>query len=404
MISKKKAILIVIVFMLISSAATLSFISYYPLNGRVFISADEYKAYRNILDEYGKLFELRQYIEENYYIPVNSKDLKTGMYKGLFDGIGDPYSSYLTKEEYDELMISTQGEYQGIGVTVAPGKDGFILVIAPIDDTPAQRAGIKSGDRIVKIDGKEYTADQMDEAVSKMRGKPGTKVIITVLRQGEEELLEFEIIRANVKMKTIKSDILEDHIGYIRITSFESKTYNEFKNNLRDLQLKGIKGLIIDLRDNPGGLVDESLKIADELMGKGVIVYTEDRQGKREYHESDSSQIDIPFAILVNGGSASASEIMTAGIKDSGSGTIIGTKTFGKGIIQRILPLKNGDGIELTIAQYFSPEGHIIHDVGIEPDIIVEIDEALYEEGILKQENDPQLKKALEVLKQSIDL
>ncbi len=399
MISKKKVVLIVIVFMLISSVATIGFISHIPLNGRVFISADEYKAYRNILSEYGKLFELRQYIEENYYIPVDSDDLMTGIYKGLFDGIGDPYSTYLTKEEYEELMIATQGEYQGIGVTVAPGKDGFILVIAPIDDTPAQRAGIKSGDKIVKIDGKEYTADQMDEAVSKMRGKPGTKVTITVLRQGEEELLEFEIIRAKVKMKTIKSDILEDHIGYIRIASFESKTHNEFKNSLRDLQLEGIKGLIIDLRDNPGGLVDESLKIADELMGKNVIVYTEDRQGNREYHESGSSKIDIPFVVLVNGGSASASEILTAGVKDSGAGTIIGTKTFGKGIIQRILPLKNGDGIELTIAQYFSPEGNTIHDKGIEPNVIVEIDEALYEEGILAQENDPQLIKALEVLK-----
>lgn len=399
MISKKKVILIVIVFMLIASAATFGVISYYPLNGRIFISEDEYKAYKDILNEYGKLFQLRQHIEENYYIPVDSEKLKEGMYKGLFKGIGDPYSAYLTKEEYDELMISTQGEYQGIGVTVAPGRDGFILVVAPIEDTPAQRAGVKSGDKIVKINGKEYTADQMDDAVSNMRGEPGTNVTITVLREGEEELLDFEITRANVKLKTIKSEVLEDNIGYIRITSFENKTSDEFKSNLRDLELMNIEGLIIDLRDNPGGLVDECLEIADALMGKGVIVYIEDRNGNRQYHRSDSSKVDMPFVILVNGGSASASEILTAGVKDSGEGTIIGTQTFGKGIIQRILPLEDGGGIELTIAQYFSPEGKTIHEVGIEPDIIIEIEDDMLEDGVLTRENDPQLKKALEILK-----
>ncbi|NLK73219.1 MAG: S41 family peptidase [Clostridiales bacterium] len=399
MISKKKAALVVIVFMMIASLATFVFMSIYPLNGRVMLSANEYNTYRYILKEYGKLFELRRYIEENYYIPVDSEDLKVGMYKGLFEGIGDPYSAYLTKEEYDELMISTSGEYKGIGVTVAPGTDGFILVIAPIEDTPAERAGIKSGDKIVKINGKEYTADQMDDAVANMRGEPGTKVTISVLRQGEEGLLDFEIIRANVQLKTVKSEILNKDIGYIRITSFESKTYEDFTNHLRDLQLKNIQGLVIDLRDNPGGLVDQSVKIADKLLGKGVIVYTEDRKGNREYHKSDSSKIDIPYVILVNGGTASASEILAAGVKDNKSGTIIGTKTFGKGIIQRIAPLENGDGVELTIAQYFSPEGHVIHNIGIEPDILVEIDNSKLEGGILTRENDPQLKKALEVLK-----
>lgn len=402
MISKKKAALIVIVFMMIASLATFVFMSIYPLNGRVMLSANEYNTYRYILKEYGKLFELRRYIEENYYIPVDGEDLRVGMYKGLFEGIGDPYSAYLTKEEYDELMISTSGEYKGIGVTVAPGTDGFILVIAPIEDTPAERAGIKSGDKIVKINGKEYTADQMDDAVANMRGEPGTKVTISVLRQGEEGLLDFEIIRANVQLKTVKSEILNEDIGYIRLTSFESKTYEDFTNHLRDLQLKNVKGLVIDLRDNPGGLVDQSVKIADKLLGKGVIVYTEDRKGNREYHRSDSSKIDIPYVLLVNGGTASASEILAAGVKDNKSGTIIGTKSFGKGIIQRVVPLENGDGVELTIAQYFSPEGHVIHNIGIEPDILVEIDNSKLEGGILTRENDPQLRKAIETLKELI--
>lgn len=402
MISKKKVILIVIIAVMISATATFGIMSYHPINGNIIISEDEYAAYKNVLNEYGKLFELRQYVEENYYIPVDDKKLKTGMYKGLFDGLEDPYSNYLTKEEYEELMISTQGEYQGIGVTVAPGQDGFILVIAPIEGTPAERAGIKSGDKIVKINGTEYTAEQMDEAVSKMRGEPGTKVNITVLRQGEEELLNYDIIRAKVKLKTVKSEVIEGDIGYIRISSFESKTYEDFKNQLRDLQLKNVKGLILDLRDNPGGLVDQSLKIADMLMDKNVIVYTEDRKGNKEYHESDRSRIDIPYVILVNGGTASASEILSAGVKDTQSGTIIGTTTFGKGIIQRIIPFENGDGIELTIAQYFSPEGHVIHGIGIEPDIKVEITEENLEDGILKRENDPQFQNALETLKSKL--
>ncbi len=402
MISKKKTAVIIIIAMIVSSVSTFAIMTFVPFQGKVLITEQDYINYKYILKEYGKLFELRQYIEEFYYVPVDGEKLKTGMYKGLFKGTGDKYSAYFTKEEYDEIMLSTQGEYQGIGVIVTPAEDGYITVVAPFEDTPAHRAGIISGDKIVKIDGEEYNADQLNLAVSKMRGEPGTSVHITIMRDGEDSLIELDILRANVKMKSVKSEMLDSNIGYIRITSFDDKTSDEFKNHLRDLQLKNIEGLVIDLRDNPGGLVNECLEIADMLMGKDVIVYTEDGKGNKEYHESDRDQINIPYAILVNGGSASSSEILSAGVKDAGAGTLIGTQTYGKGIIQRIVPLNDGDGIELTVAQYFSPKGNSIHGIGVEPDIIVEIDYEQLEDGILTKENDPQLMKALEVLYQQI--
>lgn len=398
MISKKKVAVIVIFFMLLSSAATFASILFLGINvkGATMISTKDYEEYKYIKEEYGKLFDLKNFIEQNYYVPVKDEDLKIGMYKGLFQGIGDPYSSYMTKKEYDEMMISTQGEYQGIGVTIAPDDEGYINVVAPIEGSPAEKAGIKSGDKIVKIDGVEYSAKEMDKAVSKMRGKPGTKVVVSVLRN--KDMLDFQILRANVVLKSVKSEVLNNNIGYIRISSFESKTADEFLAQLKEMEQKKVKGLMIDLRDNPGGLVDQSVKIADSLIGSGEIVYTQDRQGNKKDYKSDSSRTNLKYAVLVNGGSASASEILTAAIKDNKAGTVIGTKTFGKGIIQRVIPLENGDGLELTIAQYFSPNGHVIHKKGIVPDIIVEIDENQLKKGEITKENDPQIQKAVEVL------
>lgn len=398
MISKKKVAVIVIFFMLLSSAATFASIFFLGIDvkGATMISTKDYEEYKYIKEEYGKLFDLKNFIEQNYYVPVKDEDLKIGMYKGLFQGIGDPYSSYMTKKEYDEMMISTQGEYQGIGVTIAPDDEGYINVVAPIEGSPAEKAGIKSGDKIVKINGVEYSAKEMDKAVSKMRGKPGTKVVVSVLRN--KDMLDFQILRANVVLKSVKSEVLNNNIGYIRISSFESKTADEFLAQLKEMEQKKVKGLMIDLRDNPGGLVDQSVKIADSLIGSGEIVYTQDRQGNKKDYKSDSSRTNLKYAVLVNGGSASASEILTAAIKDNKAGTVIGTKTFGKGIIQRVIPLENGDGLELTIAQYFSPNGHVIHKKGIVPDIIVEIDENQLKKGELTKENDPQIQKAVEVL------
>lgn len=352
------------------------------------ITKSEYEDYKQTKEKYKKLSELEGYIEKYYYKPIEKSDLEVGMYKGLFYGLGDPYSQYLTEQEYKEIMISTTGEYQGIGVTIAPDETGYINVVAPIDDTPAQKAGVRSGDKIIQVAGKGYDASTIDAAVAEMRGKPGTTVDITVLRNGET--LEFTITRANIIMQTVKSEILKDNIGYIRISSFEEKTAEDFKQHLRDLELSGVDGFVLDLRDNGGGLVDVSVEIADQLLNEGIVTYTEDREGNQLTYKSKNGATKLPFVVLINGGTASSSEILTAAIKDHQAGKVIGTTSYGKGVIQSLEELPNGDAIKITVMQYFSPNGHIIHDVGIEPDEVVE--------ALTSDDKDVQLERAIEIL------
>ena len=286
-------------------------------------------------------------------------------------------------------MISTTGEYQGIGVTIAPDDKGLINVVSPIDGSPADKAGIKSGDKIIGIDGDAYDGSSIDNAVAAMRGKPGSKVDLVILR-GDKEL-QFNIVRANIVMQTVRSEVLDGNLGYIRISAFEEKTADDFKEHLRDMEVKGVKGLILDLRDNGGGLVQSSVDVADMLLNEGIVSYTEDRQGNKSYYKTNAGATDLPYVVLVNGGTASSSEILTAAIKDRKGGKIVGTTTYGKGIIQSIEKLTNGDAVKLTVMQYFSPDGNIIHKVGITPDIVVE--------ASADDETDVQLEKAEELLK-----
>jgi carboxyl-terminal processing protease len=399
MMRKRSLALIIIVFMVISAVGTgvILFLGGLSTGGLVVIPRSEFQAYQAAKEKYATLTDLENYINENYYVPVDQKELQVGMYKGLFMGIGDPYSSYLTKKEFDDIMMTSSGEFQGIGVTISPDENGFINVIAPIEDTPAERAGIKSGDKIVKVDDKEYSSVTINEAVTAMRGEPGTKVLITVLRKGK--LVEYKLTRSNIVLKSVKSEILENGIGYIHITTFDEKTGEEFRNHLKDLQAQKVTRIILDLRDNPGGVVDASVEVADMLLGAGVITYTEDRAGNKEYYKSDANKLDLPFVVLINKGSASASEILAGAIKDFKAAKIVGETSFGKGIIQRITPYGNeGGGIKLTVMQYFSPDGNIIHKKGVEPDFKVEILDTDYVDDVLPRENDKQLQKAIELL------
>ncbi len=392
MMKKRNLIFIIVIAVLVGALATggAIYLVGYASGGYMAVTNDEYNNYKLMKEKYGKLAELEQYIQEKYYVPVDEDKLTEGMYKGLFWGIGDPYSAYLTEEEYNDIMISTTGEYQGIGVTIAPDDTGLINVVSPIDGSPAEAAGIKSGDKIISVGGKTYDAASIDQAVAAMRGKPGTKVDLVILRGGNE--LEISITRANIVMQSVRSEVLDGNIGYIRISSFEEKTAEDFKQQLRDMELKRVTGLVIDLRDNGGGLVDSSIDIADMLLDEGVVTYTEDRKGNKDYYKSASDKTELPYVVLVNGGTASASEILTGAIKDHKGGKIVGTTTYGKGIIQSVEQLSNGDAVKLTIMQYFSPDGNVIHKVGIKPDVEVE--------ALAEDTTDKQLEKAMELLQQ----
>jgi len=407
MISKKKAAVGAIVIILITSLLTLVVSNTIQIHydQKVVLPKSEFEEYARAYQKYSKVMALEEFIKQNYLSDVEDETLYEGQLKGLFESLEDPYSVYMTKDEFSDFMEHTKGVYGGIGVIVTPGEDNLITVVSPIEDTPGEKAGIKTGDKIVKVNGKEFTADKMDDAIKIMKGKPGTDVLLTIMRkdeQGSSAFIDKKITRQEIRLVSVKSQMLEDKIGYIRIVSFDDLTDKDFKTHLRALQKDGMKGLIIDLRNNPGGLLDVCANIADELMGEGTIVYTETKNKQREYLTSDKKKLGLPLTILVNEGSASASEILSGAIQDTKTGILIGTKTFGKGIVQRIKKLPDGSGFKLTVSEYFTPNGKNIHGKGIEPDIIVEIPEDVERIGVENIDQDTQLQKALEVIKNKI--
>ncbi|MEW9121201.1 MAG: S41 family peptidase [Thermotaleaceae bacterium] len=405
MISKKSAITGALILVVLTSVLTFTLSNIFALTvgEKVVISRSDYNYYKDVQKSYGKVLGLKSFIKENYYKDVDVEKMEDGIIKGLFESLEDPYSVYMNAKEFEDFMVHTKGSYGGIGVIMTPGEDGFVTVVAPIEDTPGEKSGLVSGDKITKVDGKEVTADKLDEAVAMIKGNPGTKVELTVLRPGREETFAVKITREEIRLKTVKSRVLENNIGYIRITMFDEQTADDFKAQLTQLKKQKVTGLVIDLRNNPGGLLSECVKIADELLGKQVIVYTEDRAGNREYERSNGTKVEFPYVLLVNKGSASASEILAGAVKDTESGTLIGTTTFGKGLVQRVKPLDDGTGFKLTTSQYFTPNGINIHGKGIEPNIVVELPEELIERGNLTDEEDIQLQKGIEVIKNKIN-
>ncbi|WP_243344101.1 S41 family peptidase [Anaerococcus sp. AGMB09787] len=329
---------------------------------------------------------LKALIDQNFLFDYKEEDLYQGSLKGMYANLGDPYTEYFTKDEFSKLMESLNGRYKGIGVVVQASKEGLIQAVQIFKDSPAEEAGIKVGDYLIKVDGIEYSGSNMDEAVANIKGDEGTSVKITVLRTSEDnpkgEELEFEVERRELEVDTVDSRIVEEdgkNIGYLHIRSFDDITDEEFDKEYKQLKDQGIDGLLLDLRNNPGGALDVCLNIADTFLDKGVIVTTEDKNGDIITEESDEDHDDIPITVLINENSASASEILAGALKDRGRAKLVGTKTFGKGIVQKIFPLEDGSGAKITVSEYHTPSGAKINKVGIEPDIKAENKDKTYQ-------------------------
>ena len=357
--------------------------------------------YSEILDEEAadKIDELNSYLSLQYYDEVDEDALKESMYKGLMEGLGDPYSVYYTAEEYADMQVSTTGEYYGIGAGLSQDLETMEVTITKVyRGTPSEEAGLKDGDILISVEDIEATSMEVSKLVQHIRGEEGTTVHLKVYRPSTEETLEFDVERKNVQLPSIEGELLDNNIGYIQITEFQSNTATQFKEMLTDLQNQGMKSLIVDVRSNPGGLINSVVDILDVILPKGTVVYTEDKYGNRNNYSSDSSCIECPLVVLVDGNSASASEIFAGAIKDYEYGTLVGTTTYGKGIVQTIYPLRDGDAVKLTTANYFTPDGNYIHEVGIEPDIVLEYEYTGPEDGVYEKQYDNQLQKAIELL------
>lgn len=349
-----------------------------------------------------KLEKLNAIIDAYYYkTDVDYDQRADGLYKGLMESLGDPYSVYYTEEELIELRNDTQGIYYGIGAYVSMDTSLNLPRISGVmEGTPAEEAGLMANDIIYEIN-KESTAGlTLEEVVGKIKGEQGTTVHLTLVRDGEADYVELDVMRRQVEVPTVSTKLLDDGIGYIRITEFDTVTADQFKEGMAELRAHNIKGLILDLRGNPGGSLDTVVNIGDQLLPKGKIVYTKDRNGEgEEYYSSGEHELDIPLVVLVDQYSASASEILAGAIKDYQIGTLVGVTTYGKGIVQSILDLKDGTAVKLTVSSYYSPNGINIHGVGIEPDIVCEFDSEAY----AADKTDSQLDKGIEVLKELID-
>lgn len=338
-----------------------------------------------------KFFRALQIVKARYVEPVDTDTLIAGAVKGMVSSLGDPHSVYMDPKMYKEFMVETEGSFGGVGMVLGV-KDKVLTVVSPIEGTPSDKAGIKSGDQIIKIEGQETKDMALDEAVGKIRGPEGSTITLSI-RHENEAVKDVVLTRSNIQIKTVSGKMLPDKIGYIRISMFNENTGNDFNTKYKELEAEGMKSVILDLRDNPGGLLEESVKVASKFVPKGPVVSVVTRDGQRETHSSTLEAVKYPVAVLVNGGSASASEIVSGAIQDTASGTLIGTKTYGKGSVQTVLRLDSG-AIKLTIAKYLTPNDRSINGIGIEPDIKVDMDK--------DSKSDIQLDKAIEFVKEKM--
>jgi carboxyl-terminal processing protease len=326
------------------------------------------------LDELRTFTEVFAKIKNDYVEPVGDKTLLENAIRGMLTGL-DPHSSYLDTDAYKELQVGTTGEFGGLGIEVSLSEGGFVKVVAPIDDTPAQQAGIQAGDLVVRLDDTPVKGLSLDEAVKRMRGKPGTQITLTIVREGEQKPLKVTVTRAVIRVKSVKSRVLEKGYGYVRVSQFQVNTGEYLRQAVSELRKQNegdLNGLVLDLRNNPGGILSEAVSVADTFLEKGMIVYTKGRVDDAQL-EFQATPPDIlkgaPIVVLINGGSASASEIVAGALQDHKRALILGSKTFGKGSVQTIFPMTSGSALKLTTALYYTPSGRSIQAEGIVPDV-----------------------------------
>jgi peptidase, S41 family len=357
---------------------------------------------RNSKLDYKKIEEktsvLQNIIDRYFLFDEDMTKVEDGIYAGMMNGLGDPYTVYYTKEEYKALNEDTEGKYSGIGAVVSQNPNTKIITIVKIfDNSPANDAGLQVGDIIYKIDGEEVAGTDMDILVkTKIRGEEGTSFKMTVLRGDERKEVELDLIRRSIEVETVAGKMLDNNIGYIAVSQFDAVTSEQFKSNIESLQSQGMTKLIVDLRGNPGGLLDQVVDMLDYILPDGLVLYTEDKYGKREEYYSDGShELKIPMVVLVNENSASASEVFTATFRDFEWGTVVGKTTFGKGIVQNVLPLGDGTAVKITTQHYYPPSGYDLHKVGIKPDLEVDLNEG----AKIGTDSDNQLSAAIDILK-----
>lgn len=346
---------------------------------------------------------MKKLIDENFLFDYDQKQLYDGSLKGMFENLNDPYTAYYPKDEFDKLMESVSGKYAGIGVVVQASEEGYIKAVSVFDNSPASEAGIKAGDYITKVNDKNFSANELEEAVNEIKGEIGTSVKLSILRNkedGKTEEVDLNVKRDNIKIDTVDSRVVEKdgkNIGYIKLKQFDDVTKEDFAKELQTLEQGGVDALILDLRDNPGGNLDVCLSIADTFLNEGVIVSTVDKKGKEISEKSDSQMDKTPMTVLINENSASASEILAGAFKDRNRAKIVGKTSFGKGIVQKLFPFEDGSGAKITISEYFTPNKTKIHKIGVKPDVEVENDDK-FTLDIEKLDEDKQFQKAMDTL------
>ncbi len=365
------------------------------------VSADNSGKDGTLGEAVSEKIDILEYMIDQYYYKdeISREDLENGIYQGLMDAVGDPYTSYFSAEDFNTFMEQTTGAYYGIGAYVAQDIErNYPKINSPIPGSPAEEAGLRPNDIIYEVDGVSTYGMDLDKVVSLIKGEEGTSVNINIYRDGE--YMDVKVERRQVKIPTVEQEMMEDGMAYIRIIEFDDVTPGQFEEALQTSRNEGMKGLVLDLRGNPGGSVDAVVDVARMLLPEGLVVYTEDKYGKREEYQCDGShEFELPLVVLVDGNSASASELLSGAIQDYKKGTLVGTTTFGKGIVQQLLTLRDGSAIKITVSSYYTPKGRNIHGTGIEPDVECPFDgEAYYNSDF-----DNQLEKAKQVLEDMME-